>query len=113
MSKYTDVALEEIRDDYPTAYEILKGAIKPEYDPYCKETSIGADCCSLSVRLVNNPSEIIINSPEIIEIFGRTSNLPSEGILHIGGVKFRLINTVQLDVSDHTVKFMIEKLEKE
>lgn len=112
MATYVDVALEEIRSDYPQAYEILKFAIKPKYVPY--EESFVCDAnCGYHLTKLPSPSELTINSPNIIDTFKGLSEDSCTGVLTIDGISFKLIHLTPLTVEDHQANFIIEKIEKE
>ena len=111
MTTYVDVALEEIRKDYPKAFEILKKAvkIKPDYEPFFEGIWLGSDFSSSKIR-VENSSEIIINSPYAYEKFSDLPEAPFNGKLVLGDSTYELTNPVILKSGKHQVVIHMEKI---
>jgi len=113
MTTYVDVALEEIRKDYPKAYEILKGAVIPEYVPYHQETCINYYTGGMIVsKLPNNP-QLIVNCPDVEDVISTTGMFVT-GSLTLGLDTYKINNMIKSKYSTkHQVIFELEHITKE
>ena len=111
MTTYTDVALEEIRNDYPQAYEILKKAIKPDYEPFYMCTTLGSKGTEISA--IHNTPQVIINCPYIQKLMGSNNRgVFFSGVIKLEEDAYSFKNScVSKHSSEHQLILEMEKID--
>ena len=107
---YEEAALEEIRNDHPTAYEILKGALPEKFVPYFKSIHPTGTIGNTAVSKRKNQGGILCLQGFDLGDF-TSDNCVDQGVLKIGLNSYKLTNVVATGVQKHQLNFEIEKLE--
>ena len=107
---YEEVALEEIKNDYPKAYEILKKALPDKFTPYCTEIRATDLQGNTSISKSKNLGGSLCLQGFGIDCFTSEEGY-DQGVLKIGLNTYKLTNIIAMNKEKHQLNFTIEKLE--